>query len=250
MNHSNHCLIFAHRGASAEATENTLSAFDSALQYGADGIETDVQLTKDEITVLWHDRFLGKIGLPKKHIDDFKYAQLLSMNFAGDSTPENKNNGIMRLQAFVDTYRDRCQLLLEIKNRDWESTLRHEIKVQQTLNIIGQVNDNTIIVSSFNLDSLKYAHHCRPKFPLIYNLEDDQTIADIKDILITCPFLHGLCLPIDILDYAIVELLREHEKCIAVYTCNSDEEISKALDLGVDILISDLPQKALMMRNA
>ena len=47
----------------------------------------------------------------------------------------------------------------------------------------------------------------------------------------------------------MVELLRDHGKCIAVYTCNSDKEINRALALGVDILISDVPQKALQMRD-
>ena len=47
----------------------------------------------------------------------------------------------------------------------------------------------------------------------------------------------------------MVSLLRAHDKCIAVYTCNSDQEISKALQLKVDILISDVPQKALKLRD-
>ena len=42
--------------------ENTREAFDKALHYAIDGIETDVQLTRDEIPVLWHDRFLDKSG--------------------------------------------------------------------------------------------------------------------------------------------------------------------------------------------
>ena len=46
----------------------------------------------------------------------------------------------------------------------------------------------------------------------------------------------------------MASLLRAHHKTIAVYTCNSDDEISKALEAGVDILISDVPQKALRMR--
>ena len=47
----------------------------------------------------------------------------------------------------------------------------------------------------------------------------------------------------------MVMLLRDHDKCIAVYTCNSEKEIKRALDFGVNILISDVPQKALQMRD-
>lgn len=234
-------LIFAHRGASKEAVENTRPAFDKALSYAIDGIETDVQLSHDEVAVLWHDRFLNRLGLPDKHIDDFDYAQLQAISKGAD---------IMALQDFMDAYRARCRLLIEIKNRDWESTARHEIKVRQTLEMIGPANDDAIMVSSFNLASLVYAQQVRPGFPLIYNLETEQTMADAQRILAEQPFLHGLCLPIATLNGAMIKLLRDSNKRIAVYTCNSDDEINKALQLKVDILISDVPQKALQLRNA
>ena len=155
----------------------------------------------------------------------------------------------MSLQAFIETYHAQCQLLIEVKNREWESTLRHEIKVRQTLNIIGTVNAHHIVVSSFNLDSLVYAHHYKPGFPLIYNFDDGQTITDAEETLSRQPFLHGLCLPIKSLNKNMVNLLRKHDKHVATYTCNNDEEIGKAFELGVDTLISDLPDKALKLRN-
>lgn len=252
MKHQNtrQCLIFAHRGASREAAENTRSAFDKALEYAIDGMETDVQLSRDEVAVLWHDRFLDKVGLPDKHIDDFDYAQLQALNFAAHFSSEATPEGIMSLKEFLDAYRTRCRLLVEIKNREWEAPTRHEIKVRQTLDMAGAAPDDAIMISSFNLASLVYAHSHRPEFPLVYNFEPEQTLEDARRVLTEQPFLHGLCLPIASLDDAMVKLLRGHDKCIAVYTCNSEEEISKALQSGVDILISDVPQKALSMRGA
>jgi glycerophosphoryl diester phosphodiesterase len=249
MNAARKTLIFAHRGANKEAPENTLSAFDRALTYPIDGMETDIQLSRDGVPVLWHDRFLAKIGHPVKHIDDFDYGQLRAMNFAQHFSPQAKPEGIVRLQDYLDAYRKRTRLLLEIKNREWESAERQHNKVQQSLDMVGQVKDDRIIISSFNLNSLIYAQQYRPGFPLVYNFEDEQTLEDAKQVLAEQPFLHGLCLPIATLGAAIVQLLREQGKSIAVYTCNSDEEISTALALGVDILISDLPQKALSMRD-
>ncbi|HEU0187695.1 MAG TPA: glycerophosphodiester phosphodiesterase [Gallionellaceae bacterium] len=241
-------LIYAHRGANREAAENTRSAFDRALHYPVDGMETDVQLSRDGVPVLWHDRLLGKLGMASKHIDDFDYAQLREMDFAAHFAGSTHPEGIMSLREFVEAYRSRCGLLLEIKNRDWEKADRHASKVRQTLDMLGEVDSARIQVSSFNLSSLVYAHEYRPGFPLVYNFEDDQTLADAQRVLAEHPFLYGLCLPIATLDAAIVKLLRAQDKRIAVYTCNSDEEISKALQLGVDILISDVPQKALQMR--
>ncbi len=250
------CHIFAHRGANKEAAENTRAAFDRALCYAIDGMETDVQLSRDEVAVLWHDRFLGKVSLPDKHIDDFDFQQLQGMNFSshfattGHFSATSKAEGLMTLQQFLDAYRKRCRLLIEIKNREWESRSRHEIKVKQTLAMISTPVEDAIMVSSFNLDSLIYAQQQCPGFPLIYNFENYQTMADAQHVLTEHPFLHGLCLPIAILDEAMAKLLRDHGKCIAVYTCNSDEEINRALELKVDILITDVPQKALQIRDA
>jgi glycerophosphoryl diester phosphodiesterase len=249
MSSTKRSLIFAHRGANKEAAENTRSAFDKALQYPIDGIETDVQLSRDEVAVLWHDRFLDKVGLPGKHIDDFDHAQLQAMNFAAHFSSRTIPEGIMSLKEFLDAYRKRCRLVIEIKNREWELSYRHEIKIRQTLEMAGAVNDDSIMVSSFNLASLVYAHLCAPEFPLVYNFETDQTIKDALHVLAAQPFLHGLCLPIETLDDAMVGLLRDLGKCIAVYTCNSDAEINKALESGVDILISDVPQKAVKIRG-
>ena len=238
------CLVFAHRGASSEALENTRNAFDKALRYAIDGIETDVQLTRDEIAVLWHDRFLDKIGLNDQHIDDFDYHQLQAL-----INPASESEGIMTLRDFLLSYRERCRLLIEVKNRDWEPVSRHQLKIRQTLDLIGRNPEQRIIVSSFNLASLVYAHQYKPGFPLVYNFENHQTIADARTLLNTHAFLYGLCLPIESTDHALVDLLHDHGKCAAVYTCNSDAEINKALQLEADILISDLPQKALMLRD-
>jgi glycerophosphoryl diester phosphodiesterase len=242
-------LIFAHRGANREAAENTRTAFDKALNYPIDGIETDIQLSRDEVAVLWHDRDLRKLGLPGKHIDDYDYAQLQVMDFAAHFPASTAPEGVMSLKDFIAAYRARCRLLLEIKNRDWERILRHEAKVQQTLALAGVVEDARIMASSFDLDSLVYAHRIAPGFPLVLNLEPEHTLHDARRALAEQPFLHGLCVHISTLDADMVGLVREHGKRIAVYTCNGDEEISRALALGADVLISDVPQKALQMRD-
>jgi len=236
-------LVFAHRGASAEMMENTRKAFDRALEYAIDGIETDVQLSRDEVAVLWHDRYLDKIGLPDKPIDDFDYEQLKTMDF-----PQVCSEGILTLNALLKDYRQRCRLLIEVKNRDWELVSRHNKKMQLTLDMTAPPDEN-VMVSSFDLPSLVYANQLNAQTQLVYNLDDHHTAHDVQQTLAEHSFLYGHCLPIALLDQPLVELLRENGKCIAVYTCNSDADIQKALDLGVDILISDLPDKALQMRG-
>ncbi|MBU0621316.1 MAG: glycerophosphodiester phosphodiesterase [Gammaproteobacteria bacterium] len=245
----NRTLIYAHRGANREAGENTRTAFDKALAYPIDGIETDVQLSRDEVAVLWHDRDLKKLHLPGKHIDDYDHAQLREMDFAAHFEGAARE-GVMSLQEFLAVYRMRCRLLLEIKLRDWESPERRELKVRQTLALAGGVRDGRVLASSFNLDGLVYAHSVAPDFPLVFNLEPEHQADFAQRALLANPFLHGLCVHIDTLDEGMMGVVRERGKSIAVYTCNSDEEIARALGLGVDVLISDVPQKALQMRSA
>lgn len=246
MNEQNKSLIYAHRGANQAAPENTCSAFDKALEYDIDGIETDVQLTRDDVSVLWHDRYLDKVGLPDKHIDDFDLATLQSLNFAAHYSATRASETLMTLQDFLDRYQNRCHLLLEIKNRDWETQARQQLKVRQTLELAG--TRGQLLVSSFHLESLAYAHQHTPECSLIYNIEAEQRLPDIKHVLTTHPYLDGLCLPISSFNETITSLLRDCDKRIAVYTCNSDAQIMLALELGVDIIISDVPQKALAIR--
>ena len=250
MNRSRQTQIFAHRGANREAAENTRAAFDRALAYPIDGIETDIQLTRDGVAVLWHDRFLDKLGLKDKRIDDYDHAELREMDFAAHFAGAEKPEGATSLREFLDAYRTRCRLLLEIKNRDWEPIARHEAKVRQTLELVGAESGDRVLVSSFDLDSLIYAHRIASQFPLVFNLEPEHDAAYAREVLDAHPFLYGLCVHIATLDESMAGALRERGKCLAVYTCNSDEEIDRALDLGVDILISDVPHKALQRREA
>jgi len=208
-----------------------------------------VQLSRDEVAVLWHDRYLKKLNLPGNHVDDFDYAQLQAMNFAAHFAASTKPEGVMSLQEFLLAYRARCGLLLEIKNRDWEVVARHELKVRKTLALVGAVTDERIMVSSFNLESLVYAYRFAPQLPLVFNLEPEHNLNDARYALDKQPFLYGLCVHISTLDPNMVALLRERGKKIAVYTCDTDTEINRALTLGVDILISNVPQKALQLRD-
>ncbi len=243
-------LIYAHRGANREAAENTRTAFDLALNYPIDGMETDVQISRDGVAVLWHDGFLGKLGLPARRIDDYEYRELQGMDFAAHFGRGTKPEGIMGLREFVEAYKPRCRLLLEIKSRDNEDAGRREAKIRQTLELAGEPGSGSVLASSFHLPSLIYAHQCMPGFPLVLNCESSQRVADAEKLLNAHPYLYGLCLHKKTLEPAMVDMLRGKNKAIAVYTCNSDEEIRRALDLGIDILITDFPQKALQLRDA
>ncbi|MGZ5007968.1 MAG: glycerophosphodiester phosphodiesterase [Methylobacter sp.] len=246
------CLIFAHRGGNKEAgavAENTRAAFNYALSQSVDGIETDVQLSLDGEPVLWHDWELDKLGHPGKCIDDFAFEQLEQMDFAGYVSPAAVPESTLSLKEFIDTYRGRCGLDIELKSRDGESRQRLENKILRMLAIIGTSVADGVFISSFSLPGLTLIYQHAPDLPLYYLLSGYHTQADIEQLLEDCGFLAGFCLPIDIHNESIAKLLREQGKGVGVYTCNSEREIQKALDLKVNILITDYPRMALQMRD-
>ncbi len=242
--------IYAHRGARNKVADNTYAAFNKALSYVIDGIETDVQLTKDEVSVLFHDRVLDKLGYPDKHIDDFTYEELKQLNFS-QYFSSAKKEGVITLKEFVSAYKDKCKLQIEIKHRDWENTEAYQIKIQQCLDIIGTDTSTNldIIISSFHLGCLKYANRLGSTIPLFYTFKETHSIDEAKNTLSKNKFLAGICHPITTLNENLVHFLRDQNKLILTYTCNTQQEIQKALDLDVDVLITDNPEKALKMRN-
>lgn len=74
-------LVWGHRGASGYAPENTMAAFEKAVELGADGIELDVQLTKDGELVIIHDETIDRVSDGSGWVKDFTYARLIKHNF-------------------------------------------------------------------------------------------------------------------------------------------------------------------------
>lgn len=72
--------IWAHRGASAHAPENTLEAFRQAIIKGADGIEPDVQLTKDKQLVAVHDEYIDRVSEGSGLVRDLTLNELRKFN--------------------------------------------------------------------------------------------------------------------------------------------------------------------------
>lgn len=74
-------LIWAHRGANVVAPENTLLAFEEAIKANADGIELDVQLTKDDVMVICHDEKIDRTSEGKGWLKDYTLKELEAINF-------------------------------------------------------------------------------------------------------------------------------------------------------------------------
>ena len=91
-------INYAHRGASEYAPENTLQSFYLGLQMQANGIETDVQLTKDNVAVLFHDETLLRVTGEEGSVSDYTLEELQQMKLL------NSNETIPTFEQFLSMH--------------------------------------------------------------------------------------------------------------------------------------------------
>src|SRR4051794_17525468 len=133
-------LVLGHRGASAVAPENTVSAFVRARELGADGVELDVRRTSDGVLVIHHDPAIRDVGLENDGV-------IASMTFATlrDAAPD-----LATLEEAMNALRG-LVVNVEVKCLPWEPDADADGSVmRQTIEAI-QGHDGMLIVSSFDL---------------------------------------------------------------------------------------------------
>ena len=131
-------INYAHRGASEYAPENTLSSFYLGLLQGANGIETDVQRTKDGVLVLFHDDTLDRVTGASGRVDAYDYCELMGMRL---SDTEDTVPLFTEVLSAVD---GRVPLLIELK----EDAGKYAV-TEKTLEILKDYKGDYII-ESFN----------------------------------------------------------------------------------------------------
>lgn len=105
-------INYAHRGASEYYPENTMLAFQEGVRMGANGIETDVQRTKDGILVLFHDATLNRVTGESGSICDYTYEELQNFRVRKGDYQEN----MPTLEDFLSTFGDKeLSLAIELK---------------------------------------------------------------------------------------------------------------------------------------
>ena len=95
-------IIHAHRGASAYAPENTLPAFRLALEQKADGIETDIHLTRDGRFVVCHDDEIARTSNGQGKIQDMTVEQLKAYDFGGKFSPVFAGTPLPTLEELLE----------------------------------------------------------------------------------------------------------------------------------------------------
>lgn len=145
-------LIAAHRGASAIAPENTLSAILAALDAGANIIEIDVQTSKDGSVMVFHDEELDRTTDGSGFIAELDYDRLRRLDAGAYFDEKFKGEKIPSLAEAVDLIRDKAYLAIEIKDSD---DGRGDEKIRNALEVLRREDYlYKTLFASFNHDLL------------------------------------------------------------------------------------------------
>ncbi len=153
-------IIIAHRGASAIAPENTISAFRAAHDVGADGFETDVQLTKDGIPVISHDYSIDANSDGKGLIAEMTLDELRRYDFGSWKGERFKGERIATLQECLEVGRMFNIVNIELKA---PKDIGRPFAVPVADAIASSGCSENIIVSSFQHSLLKEVKESHPE---------------------------------------------------------------------------------------
>jgi glycerophosphoryl diester phosphodiesterase len=158
-----HTLNFGHRGASHDAPANTLASFELAARYGADGVELDVQLTRDGHLVVIHDYTVdgttdGRGFVAEKTLDEIKEldaGSYFNASFAGQRVPT--------LDEVFEAVGDRLLFNIELKG----ITFRPDGMETRVADVIARHDmGKRVIISSFNPLRLRWMRRAAPQIPI------------------------------------------------------------------------------------
>jgi glycerophosphoryl diester phosphodiesterase len=146
--HGNHSIYFgAHRGASAYCPENTMTSFHKAIELGADLLELDVQLSKDDEVVVFHDFRLEKTSNGTGLLRDLTLTELKQLDTGSWFSVDFAEERIPTLEQVLDLSRGRIWLSIELKQQNSEDGPLAR-KVVELISSYGM--EDQIQIMSFN----------------------------------------------------------------------------------------------------
>ena len=234
--------IIAHRGNCDRLPENSETAFNRSVEYGVDGIETDVQLTKDNIPVIFHDRLSLKLTGTRKWISSYTLDELSQFNI--------KNEKILTLDKTIKLLSKKTSLYIEIKSGIIErNSGRSELLTQKTVEQVLDIppeNQKNIFILSFDPDVLEQVLSISNKMRCVLNVDDyakqNKWSIQAKDILnknFSCNHLTAICINKNKLTSDLVSFAHGNNMEILTYSCNSEKQLNRLLDFNLDGIMTD-----------
>lgn len=233
-------LIIAHRGLSSRYPENTLTAFEKALDAGVQMIELDVTLSRDRQLVVVHDETLDRTTNGRGRVRDHSLAELkrldagawFSARFSGVSIPTLEE--VLRMAA------GRAAVNIEIKPEAYEAGHPEDAVERQVWGLskrLGMTGD--VVVSSF--DARVLAEIARMELPpaLAYLSEGEAA----SRALAVCRSVHAFSWNVDhrYLDRKRIDAAHAMGLRVFAYTVNSAGRFRRLLEMGADGIFTDDP---------
>lgn len=236
--------IFAHRGASAYAPENTLEAFALAMEQGADGIELDVQLTKDGELVVIHDETINRVSDQRGLVRDYTLEELKKVSVS-NHFHEYPNVRIPTLKQVLELVKPgKMDVNIELKTGIyWYPAIEEKV-----LKLVKEYEmEDRVIYSSFNHFSIQRIKALAPAAETAYLFGDVilhvEQYAKDTGVRGIHPALYHVKMN------GFLEEYKKSGLAVRVWTVNTEEEIEELILQGVDAVITNYPDLGLKAKE-
>jgi glycerophosphoryl diester phosphodiesterase len=229
-------LIYAHRGASKDAPENTLSSFNKAWALNADGIETDVQLTKDQAVVVIHDPTVDRTTAVRGKVKDYSLQELLTLSNGEWFDPTFRDDKILSLKDLLNWWKTTpLYLNIELKSHRYND----QGIVKETVKQLKQVkHPEKLTLSSFNAMYLKQVKDLNPALTTGYLTKKQLSERVLRKHL---DYIDGIHLHYKAYTLDYLKKVHALGLYLHLYTVNDDVLFNDYLQSGVDGMITDDP---------
>ncbi len=229
--------VYAHRGASVVALENTMPAFEAAIDARADGIELDVRLSADGEVVVFHDVTLERLASRPERVSDLSRAEL--------SRVELKDGGrIPVLDDVLDRLAGTALLLnVEIKG-DGGRRFRLTTRVSERLRRRRPSDRARVFVSSFRPEVLLYLRALQPSVPGAFLFDAENTGPRRAQLLQRAGQFSVVHPQARMVDTASIGRWKAQGEVVNTWTVDAPDELTRLAGLGVDGVITNDPAGA------
>ena len=223
-------LKIGHRGAKAYEPENTLQAFQKALDLNSDGIELDVHLSSDEHLIVIHDETIDRTTNGKGFVNDFTLTELKSLLIDGKYQ-------IPTLNEVFDLVDKKCLINIELKGL--ETAPKVVVLIEEYISEKNWKYEN-FIISSFDWNMLEETSNLNPNIPIGVLTEENIDTALAFAEKIKAKAIHP---DFNLLNKENVRQIQEKGFLVLPWTVNSEKDIQKVKSYNVNGIISDNPDK-------
>jgi glycerophosphoryl diester phosphodiesterase len=239
-------VIFAHRGASAHAPENTLTAFELALAQNADAIELDAKLSADGHAVVIHDSTVDRTTGSGGRVKDLSLKQLQSLDAGSFFSEKYRGEKIPSLEEVFEAVGKRTFINVELTNY----TTPRDSLVETVCILVKKFElQKHILFSSFFASNLSKARAYLPEVPRALLAFGGWLGAWARSFGFN--FGRYQALHPYLTDVSSQQVQRVHRlnRRVHVWTVNAAEDMRRLFHWSVDGIFTDDPQLAVQIRN-